>query len=187
MKKVAGIGIYEKGKYPASITLNGETTQTKAYKDWVNLCSFCGSESYLTQSPSYVGKILDQQWIKFQDFAEWHSENHREGWVLSTSCSNLIGPDTSFFVPREVMQFINPRKKPMVVTKTHVKLSMTLQGVECTFGKYRNIPDAMMVYSGLFLVEITRLIKEYALSEWLGGKLKTLANTTPNIRYAKNI
>ena len=183
MKKVAGIGIFEKGLYPASITLEGKTTQTKAYKDWVNLCSFCGSESYLTRSPSYKGKTLHPNWIKFQEFAEWHSKHYQEGWYLSTVGSDLIGPETSYFLPKEVMEFVSPRKKPLIVGPKHVKLCMTIHGVGCLFGKYQNIPDAMLVYSGLFQNESERLAKVYNLNERVCRYLNHLSVAVPPVRF----
>lgn len=183
MKKVAGIGIFEQGKYPASINLNGKTTQTKAYKDWVNLCSFTGNGSYIKAHPSYAVKTLHSNWIKFQSFAEWHEVNYKDGWWLSTSGSDVIGPDTSWFVPKEVRDFINPRKKPLRVTTRHVKLCMTMNGVECKFGQYKNIPEAMRVYAGLHQHEAERLVMVYNLSDACRKYLLSLSTVVPGVRF----
>lgn len=182
MKKVAGIGIYEQGKFQASIKSNGLVIQTKAYKDWVNLCSFAGNGSYTKAHPSYLTKTLHSDWIKFQSFAEWHSTNYIEGWFLSTAGSDLIGPDTSWFVPAEVRSFVTPRRKPLLVGK-NVQICMVINSVECKFGKYKDIPEAMKVYAGLFQHEAERLSTAYDLSDDCLKYLLGLSTVVPQVRF----
>lgn len=105
-KKVAGIGIYEKGKYLGSE--NGK--MTKAYRIWLRMIQRCEPGGWQQRNkPSYIGCEVHPEFIHYQDFAEWcHNQIGFgvPGYDLDKDIlmpgNKVYGPYTCAFVPREL-------------------------------------------------------------------------------------
>ena len=69
-----GKGYLGEGKYKTSE--NGKNT--KCYKTWINMLERCYSSKCHDKYPTYKGCNVDEEWLCFQNFAEWYYENYYE-------------------------------------------------------------------------------------------------------------
>jgi hypothetical protein len=106
-KLVSGHGIYEKGKYIATINKK----MTKEYQTWQDILKRCYSPKYHEKRPTYVGCIMCEEWIYFQDYAEWHNENYYsipngESLAIDKDIlykgNKIYSPETCIFVPESI-------------------------------------------------------------------------------------
>lgn len=123
-KLVAGIGLYEKGRYPGKV---GDK-QTKEYMLWKNMLNRCrpgGKHQF--NHPSYVGCSVHPDFIKFQDFAEWCQHQigfGNEDWALDKDIliqgNKVYGPDFCCFIPSGLNKLFNHNKSDRGVYPTGV-------------------------------------------------------------------
>lgn len=80
---------------------------TKEYSRWTTMMARCHnpiSEPY----PDYGAKgiTVHPDWHDYQVFAQWYSENHREGWQMDKDLYGGMqyGPETCVFVPEPINQ-----------------------------------------------------------------------------------
>lgn len=68
-------GYYGVGPYTSRI--NGE--KTKVYKTWIGILDRCYTKPKNKKSSSYYGKVkVCDEWLNFQNFAEWYTKNYYE-------------------------------------------------------------------------------------------------------------
>lgn len=100
---VHGVGYYGVGKYKAFITKSKKST--KQYKTWIGMLERCYSEKLHKKHPTYIGCTVCDEWLNFQNFAEWFDENYIEGLSLDKDIkingNKKYSPYTCLFVSRE--------------------------------------------------------------------------------------
>lgn len=91
-KLVHGIGLYEKGNYRAYV--NGAITPH--YSAWKKMLARCYCEKERKKRPSYRDCSVCEEWLRFQNFADWYDKN------LSKETKNPhLDKDLRFFGNRE--------------------------------------------------------------------------------------
>jgi hypothetical protein len=107
MNKVLGVGIYNRGEYKAKE--NGK--HTNEYACWHSMLQRCYDPKYQAKYPTYIGCTVYDEWLYFQNFAEWYNENYYEIPLLGKSQidkdilvkgNKIYSPDTCVFVPGRV-------------------------------------------------------------------------------------
>lgn len=72
-KSMCGIGYLGVGQYKAST--NGK--HSKEYNAWNNMIKRCYNEDYkIKLAPSYLNVSVCEEWLNFQSFAEWYTNNY---------------------------------------------------------------------------------------------------------------
>ncbi|MBK5239803.1 hypothetical protein [Clostridium sp.] len=74
MKLVAGIGIYENGDFKI---YDENDKMTREYFTWRNMCKRCeiGGDTQHKYT-TYIGCSVSLDFIHFQDYAQWYTENY---------------------------------------------------------------------------------------------------------------
>lgn len=103
-----GVGIYKKGKNPASIS----GRPTKPYYTWRNMLERCYDSKCQEKYPTYIGCSVCDEWLNFQVFAEWYETNHPKDCNkyhldkdLKALGNKVYSPETCLFVPTAVNLF----------------------------------------------------------------------------------
>lgn len=100
---VYGVGFIGVGLYKAKI----QGKMTKSYKAWTAMLQRC----YDKKAKSYeryalLGVSVHDDWLNFQNFAEFYDRNFREGFQLDKDLrmygSNIYSSQTCCYVPREI-------------------------------------------------------------------------------------
>jgi hypothetical protein len=94
---VYGVGYFGQGKYSKT---------RKIYSTWISMLQRCYSVNRLKENPSYVDIFVCKEWKCFQKFAEWYTNNYKEGFHLDKDIlvknNKIYSPETCCFVPSEV-------------------------------------------------------------------------------------
>ena len=81
-----------------------------AYKKWHGILDRCYSKYHQEKYPTYKGVTVCEQWLNFQNFAQWFEKNHNpeimEHWhldkdIICKECKTY-SPETCAFVPADV-------------------------------------------------------------------------------------
>ena len=72
--RVYGVGYLGEGKY--KIYENGKTT--KCYRTWENMLQRCYDSKLHKKYPTYINCKVYDEWLCFQNFAEWYYNNYYE-------------------------------------------------------------------------------------------------------------
>lgn len=104
---IYGKGIYEKGKYKSK----NHSIHTKEYLVWRTMISRCYNPDYLEKHPTYEKCEVCEEWLYFQDFAEWFHKNYYKVdneivdldkdflCILNNYEDKIYSPETCIFVP----------------------------------------------------------------------------------------
>lgn len=106
--KTYGVGFIGEGIYKATKT--GE--HIKHYKCWSGMLERCYSEKYHSKE-NYKGRVtVCEEWLNYQNFADWFEYNYIEGWQLDKdiSKSNTYSPESCHFLPKELNVFFTGRR-----------------------------------------------------------------------------
>lgn len=110
LKLVHDVGIYEKGRY--NTTENGKIT--KVYNTWQAMLKRCYDSKYHEKQPTYIGCVVCDEWIYFQNFATWYYDNYptdgeSEKYQLDKDLkivgNKVYSPETCLFVSSVVNAF----------------------------------------------------------------------------------
>lgn len=111
-KLVSGIGVYDKGKHPA--TVNGKCTNV--YAAWQNMLRLCYDPKIQERQPTYAGCSVCDEWLSFQNFAEWYCANYPEDGNkyqldkdLKVLGNKVYSPETCLLVSSVVNKFPTDR------------------------------------------------------------------------------
>ena len=72
---VLGVGYYGVGKYKSR---GKDGKKTKAYKHWYYMLERCYDPYELNNRPTYIDCYVCDEWLCFQNFAEWFYKNYYE-------------------------------------------------------------------------------------------------------------
>ena len=148
-------GIYTKGKY----TSRYKGKHTKEYNIWVAMISRCYNSKIHKKHPSYKDCSVCDDWLIFQNFAEWFNNNYIENYQLDKDIliqgNKIYSPTTCCFVPQEinlsVIKPMNKRKYPTGVYKHSKKFVVHIK--ENKVSKYICIFDTIEDASDCYINE----------------------------------
>lgn len=111
MGLVFGVGIYGPGEYSSS---DKERRTTPEYRSWAAMLRRCYSDKSKIENPTYSDVTVCDEWLVFQEFAEWRNNNYIDGWHLDKDIlmpgNRVYCPLYCRFVPPQVNhQFIHKR------------------------------------------------------------------------------
>ena len=99
-------GYIGEGKYKSKE--NGK--KTKVYNTWHNMLQRCYSEKLHKKYPTYINCKVCDEWLNFQNFAEWYENNYYtvEGEIMDLDKdilykgNKIYSPETCIFVPQTI-------------------------------------------------------------------------------------
>ena len=103
------------GKFESSIS----NKKTKAYQTWIDMLKRCYDERYKEKEPTYKDCHVCNEWLNFQNFAEWFYNNyyeieeqrmHLDKDVLYKN-NKIYSPKTCIFVPQRINSLFIKCKK----------------------------------------------------------------------------
>lgn len=108
-KEVCGVGYYGQGKYKAR---GKDEKNTQAYRCWNHMMHRCYDpyEINKDKSLSYIDCYVCEEWLNFQNFAEWYEKNYYEiegDWMcldkdILYKRNKIYSPETCVFVPNNI-------------------------------------------------------------------------------------
>jgi len=108
---VWGIGVNNEGKYKSRV--NGK--HTIVYNAWCCMLQRCYDNKLHLRNPTYKDCRVCEEWLNFQTFAKWFTENYKNGYQLDKDLlvkgNKVYSPETCCFVPKEInLLILNPSK-----------------------------------------------------------------------------
>lgn len=161
--RVCGVGYIGEGKYKSRI--NGK--KTKCYQTWRDMLRRCYDEKAFKKRPTYKDCIVYEEWLNFQNFAEWFEENYYEieGEIMYLDKDILVknnkvySPQTCVFVSNRINVLFTKSEKargeyPIGVTyyKKYDKFLSSCNVIinnkkySKNLGYYYSIDEAFQVY-----------------------------------------
>jgi hypothetical protein len=130
-KTVCDVGYIGEGDYKVS----ENSKHTKGYKAWHRMLQRCYYDKFHERNPTYIGCKVCDEWLNFQNFAEWYEKNYYEveGETMCLDKDILVkhnkiySTDTCIYVP----QTIN-----LLFTKNNSKRGESVIGTTPFKGKY---------------------------------------------------
>ena len=105
-KTIYGKGYLGEGKYNIN-----EGGIVKSYKVWNSMLQRCYAQEYLNRRPSYNDITVCEDWLEYQNFAEWFEKNYIEGYHLDKDLlskgKKIYSPETCVFLPNDINQFLS--------------------------------------------------------------------------------
>lgn len=104
--RVYGVGYIGEGIYRSS----EGGTHTKIYLTWKNMLNRCYSNKTHLNSPTYEDCFVVDEWLNFQNFAQWYEENYYEVYNENMALdkdilykgNRIYSPETCVFVPQKI-------------------------------------------------------------------------------------
>lgn len=114
-KSVYSVGYIGEGKYKVS----EDTKHTKCYIVWVNMLKRCYCSEFHKKESSYINCEVCEEWLCFQNFAEWYYENYyeieNERMCLDKDIlhknNKIYSPENCIFVPHNINILFTKRDK----------------------------------------------------------------------------
>lgn len=96
------------GEGPFLASENGK--KTRAYNTWKEMLRRCCDVEYHKRQPTYKDCEVCEEWLNFQNFAEWYEENYYEipGEQMAldkdilTKGNKVYSPESCVFVPKSI-------------------------------------------------------------------------------------
>lgn len=112
---VYNIGYLGIGKYKTK----KDGKPTKEYDEWKGMLRRCYNEKERLKSPTYEYSYVCDEWLNFQNFAEWWNNNiyecKNEKMQLDKDIfvkdNEVYSPETCFIVPQRINQLFNKSKR----------------------------------------------------------------------------
>ena len=143
--RIYGVGYLGEGKY--KMLENGK--QKKEFRVWYDMLKRCYDPKYQKERPTYKGCKAENDWLNFQNMAEWLEENYYEvpGEVMCLDKdilykgNKIYSRETCIFVPERINKLFNKRGNdrgdcPIGVTPN----SSGNYGARCNDGYGKQIP-----------------------------------------------
>lgn len=107
-KLILGVGFNSRGKYKSKI----DGKKAKAYSAWQNMLKRAYCPKLHAIKPTYIGCSVADEWLDYQDFAEWF-ENHKYsdcGYHLDKDLllpgNKIYAPGRCVFVPQQLNKLL---------------------------------------------------------------------------------
>lgn len=147
------------------------------YKTWINMLYRCYSPKFHTRQPSYTGCTVCEEWLVFQNYAEFYIKDiyREQGWHLDKDIlyknNKIYSPKTCVFVPPEINKLFVRRNLqrgdyPIGVhldqARNRYKASMHNSTGKTKFlGRYHNAQEAFEAYKKAKEILIRELAEKY--------------------------
>ena len=147
---VYGIGYTGSGEY--KVRINGKLTPE--YQAWSGMIGRCYSESKLSADPSYRGCTVHEEWLNFQMFAEWYTnqESYGKGYHLDKDVlkqgNKLYSAETCCLIPSEVNIGVKHLKGFGVTKRPNgdFQVRVNIFGKRVSLGSFKCIEQAREAY-----------------------------------------
>ena len=169
---VYDVGYNSKGYY--KVKVKGKATT--AYITWRNMLQRCYDSKYHIDSPTYIGCTVCSEWLDFQVFAKWYSDNyyklpnektHLDKDMLIRG-NKIYSPETCLFIPQSINSLLtlcNARRGnlPLGVNydRKKYKASCSIEGKQITLGAFNTPEQASEVYQTFKRKVIYTTIERY--------------------------
>lgn len=166
-RKTYGVGYIGEGNHNPLIN----NKKTKVYNTWGNMLKRCYDKKFQNNNSTYIGCKVCDEWLCFQNFADWYDENYYEieGEMMELDKDILVkgnkiySPNTCIFVPHRINSlFIKRNSKrgeyPIGVTPHRNKFSAEC---EIKLGVYNTPEEAFKVYKKFKENYIKEIADEY--------------------------
>ena len=105
-RRIYGVGYLGEGKY--KVSENGKNT--RVYRTWKSMLQRCYDEKFHERQPTYIGCKVCEEWLNYQNFAEWYYNNYytvkNEVMCLDKDIlvkhNKIYSPETCVFVPNTI-------------------------------------------------------------------------------------
>ena len=106
-KNVFGAGYIGVGKYKV---IGKNKKPTSAYATWADMIKRCYDAYYINKNPTYIDCYVCNEWLNFQNFAEWYYKNiyncnnermHLDKDILIKG-NKIYSPETCIIVPQRI-------------------------------------------------------------------------------------
>lgn len=103
--------VYGKGYMGEGVYKSSEGGKhTKIYLTWKNMLNRCYSDQVQLYNPTYEDCLVADEWLNFQNFAQWYVENYYEVYNETMSLdkdilfkgNRIYSPETCIFVPQKI-------------------------------------------------------------------------------------
>lgn len=167
-------GYVGEGNYRAS--KNGK--HTKYYARWKHMLQRCYSENYHKKRPTYKDCEVCDEWLNFQNFADWFENNYYEvdgermhlDKDILVKGNKIYSPDTCVFVPQRINSLFENKKlhRGSNVLGVFKRASGNYE-VQCSnadgnyiyLGRYNTEEDAFKTYKSYKEKIIKQVAEEY--------------------------
>ena len=75
-KLILGVATNSSGKYKSRV--DGKIA--KSYVTWKNMLQRVYCPKYQAKKPTYIGCSVSDEWLEYQDFAEWFDNREHSGY-----------------------------------------------------------------------------------------------------------
>ena len=159
--RLYGMGYIGEGPYKSK----ENKKQTKAYDFWNSMIQRCYSDKFHIKNPAYVDCTVCDNWLNFQNFAEWHKNNYYEisdeimclDKDIFVKRNKIYSPDTCIYVPKTINSLFVKNdatrgKYPIGIHKNNNCSSyiVTINNIESNkpiyLGSYKTKSEAFLVY-----------------------------------------
>lgn len=171
-KLIFSVGYNSKRKYKTRV----DRKYTKAHATWRGMLERCYSSKYHDVQPTYIGCTVSDEWLDYQNFAEWFYNHeysdldyHLDKDLLITG-NKVYSSETCCFVPRQLNSILNNKSRVRGKYPQGVYLhkqigrynaKVSIDGKQKCLGYFDCPDDAYQVYK----IAKERYVKEKAL-EW---------------------
>lgn len=143
------IGYIGQGKYNSANRL--------PYSIWNDMFKRCYSKKYHSTKPTYIDCSVAEEWLNFQNFAEWFEENYIEGFQLDKDIlvkgNKIYSSKTCCFVPVEINSLFTKSNKirgiyPIGVrkNKNQIEAFLSINSTQKYLGVFKSVNEAFEAY-----------------------------------------
>lgn len=153
-KTIYNIGYIGEGDFKVSV--NG--IHTLEYKHWFSMMTRCYNTKLKEHRPTYINCSVCEEWLNFQNFAQWHHENYyeinNEVMCLDKDIlhkgNKIYSPDNCVFVPERINTLFCRRQN----NRGDCLIGVTYQKRDNMFQARCNDESNKSKYLGYFNTEI---------------------------------
>lgn len=156
-KTVYDVGYLGEGKYKVYID---QDHLEPVYNVWRTLLGRCCTEKHREQFPAYADCTVCEEWLCYQNFAEWWNKNmyhvgtermHLDKDIL-VSENTIYSPETCLIVPQSINELFHVSGRKTVDTDLPYTIRRTTKGKYSvtykskSLGIYDTVDDCITVY-----------------------------------------
>lgn len=127
---VYGLGFYGVGNYTARIN----NKKTEQYIKWFSMFVRCYDEGYQERQPTYIGCSVSDEFMDFQNFAQWYDRAIYDCEYpleldkdLMIEGNKVYSPMSCCFIPKEINNALRSKRNDVVyMTKIYNKYNHCL-------------------------------------------------------------
>lgn len=173
--KVCGVGVYESSnRYKAG----SNSIHTKEYTTWHDMIRRCYDKKNHKKKPTYINCTVSDEWLYFQNFAEWFGKNYYElqnekvqlDKDIICKSNKIYSPENCVFVPQSINLLMVKRDStrgdhPIGVSwhkrDKKYRSNLNIDGRQKYLGYFDTEVEAFNAYKKAKEIEIIRKIKTY--------------------------